>query len=200
MSDTEKRIDAVNTDTEKHTKEAFDAEADILKKRKEQLSKLSADEMFEQLINSMKESADSEEIEMLQRAYSLADEAHKGQFRLSGEPYIVHPVNVAVILHDLGMDSESMAAALLHDVVEDTSLTIEEVKKDFGEDVAVLVEGVTKLGKVPLSTKEEQQAENIRKMLMAMSQDIRVIIIKANKSVVIFQEKRLKFMLRLHIV
>ncbi|MDD6275931.1 MAG: bifunctional (p)ppGpp synthetase/guanosine-3',5'-bis(diphosphate) 3'-pyrophosphohydrolase [Clostridia bacterium] len=190
MSDTEKKINAVGSDTDTNSAnsadivnsgssdKAFDAEADIIKKRKEQLSKLSADEMFDNLITSMKESSSANDIEMLKRAYSLANEAHKGQFRLSGEPYIVHPVSVAVILHDLGMDAESMAAALLHDVVEDTELTIEEVKKDFGEDVAILVEGVTKLGKVPLSTKEEQQAENIRKMLMAMSQDIRVIIIK----------------------
>lgn len=175
MSDTDKKINPENTKAENPD---FDAEADIIKKRKEQLSKLSADEMFSKLVDSMKESADADDIEMLRRAYSVADAAHKEQYRLSGEPYIVHPVSVAVILHDLGMDAESMAAALLHDVVEDTNLTIDQVKRDFGEDVALLVEGVTKLGKVPLSTKEEQQAENVRKMLMAMSKDIRVIIIK----------------------
>ncbi|HBL99435.1 MAG TPA: (p)ppGpp synthetase, partial [Ruminococcaceae bacterium] len=94
------------------------------------------------------------------------------------EPYIIHPVSVAIILYNLGMDGESMAAALLHDVVEDTDMTKENIQEEFGEDVANLVEGVTKLGKVPIFTKEEQQAENVRKMLMAMSQDIRVIIIK----------------------
>ncbi|MBP3442069.1 MAG: bifunctional (p)ppGpp synthetase/guanosine-3',5'-bis(diphosphate) 3'-pyrophosphohydrolase [Clostridia bacterium] len=121
---------------------------------------------------------DREDIEYIKKAYEIAREAHEGQYRRSGEPYIIHPVQVAKILYELGMDSESMIAALLHDVVEDTELTKEDVKRDFGEDVSELVEGVTKLGKVPLFTKEEQQAENVRKMLMAMSHDIRVIIIK----------------------
>ncbi|MBP9988812.1 MAG: bifunctional (p)ppGpp synthetase/guanosine-3',5'-bis(diphosphate) 3'-pyrophosphohydrolase [Ruminococcus sp.] len=116
--------------------------------------------------------------ELLQKAYEIAKEAHKEQLRKSGEPYIIHPIAVAKILFELGMDTESMVAALLHDVVEDTPLTDDDIKMAFGADVANLVEGVTKLGKVPIFTKEEQQAENIRKMLMAMSQDIRVIIIK----------------------
>lgn len=143
-----------------------------------QLSKKSADGLFEDLISAVRETMDKEDIDQIRKAYAIAHEAHDGQFRRSGEPYIIHPVQVATILYNLGMDSESMIAALLHDVVEDTELTKEDVKKDFGEDVAELVEGVTKLGKVPLFTKEEQQAENVRKMLMAMSQDIRVIIIK----------------------
>ena len=116
--------------------------------------------------------------ELYEKAYFIAKKAHEGQFRFSGEPYIIHPVSVAIILYNLGMDGESMAAALLHDVVEDTDMTKENIQEEFGEDVANLVEGVTKLGKVPIFTKEEQQAENVRKMLMAMSQDIRVIIIK----------------------
>ena len=119
-----------------------------------------------------------EEIANVKKAYELAAKVHEGQKRLSGEPYIIHPVSVAIILYNLGMDGESMAAALLHDVVEDTDMTKENIQEEFGEDVANLVEGVTKLGKVPIFTKEEQQAENVRKMLMAMSQDIRVIIIK----------------------
>lgn len=143
-----------------------------------QRSEKSADGLFEDLIAAVSETMDKEDIEYIKKAYAIAREAHEGQFRRSGEPYIIHPVQVAKILYELGMDSESMIAALLHDVVEDTELTKEDVKKDFGEDVAELVEGVTKLGKVPLFTKEEQQAENVRKMLMAMSQDIRVIIIK----------------------
>ncbi|MBR6531353.1 MAG: bifunctional (p)ppGpp synthetase/guanosine-3',5'-bis(diphosphate) 3'-pyrophosphohydrolase [Clostridia bacterium] len=137
-----------------------------------------ADGLFEELIAFASETMSKEEIGYIKRAYEIAFEAHDGQFRHSGEPYIIHPVQVALILYKLGMDSESMVAALLHDVVEDTELTEDDVKKEFGEDVANLVEGVTKLGKVPLFTKEEQQAENVRKMLMAMSQDIRVIIIK----------------------
>ncbi len=112
------------------------------------------------------------------KAYQIANEAHEGQKRLSGEPYIMHPLSVAIILASLGMDEASIIAALLHDTVEDTKMTNAEVKREFGETIADLVEGVTKIGKVPLQTKEEQQAENIRKMLIAMSRDIRVIIIK----------------------
>lgn len=111
-------------------------------------------------------------------AYELANKRHEGQFRDSGEPYITHPVAVAFILLELEMDTDTICAALLHDVVEDTSCTVEELKKSFGQDVAMLVDGVTKLGKIPLFTREEQQAENVRKILLAMSIDIRVIIIK----------------------
>ena len=143
-----------------------------------QKSEKPADGLFEDVISAAIETMEAEDIERMKKAYEIAKDAHEGQFRRSGEPYIIHPVQVAKILYGLGMDSDSMIAALLHDVVEDTELTKEDVKKDFGEDVAELVEGVTKLGKVPLFTKEEQQAENVRKMLMAMSQDIRVIIIK----------------------
>lgn len=111
-------------------------------------------------------------------AYELASKCHEGQKRDSGEPYITHPVAVAFILLELGMDTDTICAALLHDVVEDTSYSLEDIKKQFGQDVAMLVDGVTKLGKIPLFTREEQQAENVRKILLAMSQDIRVIIIK----------------------
>ena len=116
--------------------------------------------------------------EKIRSAYAVAQEAHEGQFRDSGEPYISHPVAVARILAGLGMDSDALVAALLHDVVEDTAVTLEDVSKQFGADIAALVDGVTKLRKLPFSSKEEQQAENIRKMLMAISQDVRVIIIK----------------------
>lgn len=111
-------------------------------------------------------------------AYEFAAKAHANQFRSSGEPYITHPLAVSFILLELGMDTDTICVAMLHDVVEDTDVTLEEVKKRFGQDVAMLVDGVTKLGKIPLFTKEEQQAENVRKILLAMSQDIRVIIIK----------------------
>lgn len=119
-----------------------------------------------------------EEIANVKKAYELAAKVHKGQKRLSGEPYIMHPLSVALILARLGMDDASIIAAMLHDTVEDTELTNDEIKKEFGDTVAELVDGVTKIGRVPLQTKEEQQAENIRKMLIAMSRDIRVIIIK----------------------
>ncbi len=115
---------------------------------------------------------------IIEDAYNYANEAHNGQLRKSGEPYIIHPISVAKILIGFGMDRQSVVAALLHDVVEDTPITSEEVRRRFGADVQYLVEGVTKLGKVPLQNKEEQQAENLRKLLLAMSEDIRVIIIK----------------------
>lgn len=111
-------------------------------------------------------------------AYEFAAKAHDGQTRSSGKPYITHPLAVAYTLLELGMDTDTICAALLHDVVEDTDATLDDLKKRFGQDVALLVDGVTKLSKIPTSTKEEQQAENIRKILLAMSQDIRVMIIK----------------------
>mgnify|MGYP002624278085 CR=1 FL=1 len=111
-------------------------------------------------------------------AYEFAEKKHANQRRSSGEPYITHPVAVSYILLELGMDTDTICAGLLHDVVEDTDTTLDDIRKRFGQDVALLVDGVTKLGKIPLFTKEEQQAENVRKILLAMSQDIRVIIIK----------------------
>ncbi len=122
-----------------------------------------------------------DELPIVDKAFKIANSYHVGQLRRSGEPYIIHPIAVANILIDLGMDYQSIVAALLHDVVEDTDYTLEQLTEDFGEDVALIVDGVTKLGKVQLNsreTKEEQQAENVRKMLLAMSKDIRVIIVK----------------------
>ena len=119
-----------------------------------------------------------EDVEQIDKAFNIAVRSHEGQLRCSGQPYVIHPILVAKIVAELGMDKESVIAALLHDVVEDTDLTLEDVTENFGKSVASLVDGVTKLGKVPLSTREEVQAENVRKMLLAMSEDIRVIIIK----------------------
>lgn len=118
------------------------------------------------------------EAEKVEYAFEFAYNAHAGQLRKSGEAYIIHPVAVAKILIGFGMDHQSVIAALLHDVVEDTPVTGDEIKKIFGSTVAHLVDGVTKLGKVPLASREEQQAENLRKLLLAMNEDIRVIIIK----------------------
>jgi len=112
------------------------------------------------------------------RAYVFAAKAHKGQERISGEPYLSHPLEVAGILTDLRMDTATVAAGLLHDVVEDTHATEEEIRQHFGAEVAALVDGVTKLSRIPFSTREEAQAENIRKMVLAMSKDIRVILVK----------------------
>ena len=118
------------------------------------------------------------DIELIGRAYDVAEEMHRGQLRKSGEPYLIHPMAVAEILADLGMDEETIVAGLLHDVVEDTEYTEEDLIADFGEDIALLVDGVTKLASIKFESKEERQAENLRKMFLAMSKDIRVLIIK----------------------
>ncbi len=133
---------------------------------------------YDELQKLLAESGKNYDLEMIEKAYRLADASHEGQFRKTGEAYIEHPLAVAGILVELGMDSTCIAAAIMHDVVEDTSVTLEEIEKMFNKDVALLVDGVTKLGQIPLSTQEEQQAENLRKMLLAMSKDIRVMIIK----------------------
>ncbi|MCR4601070.1 MAG: bifunctional (p)ppGpp synthetase/guanosine-3',5'-bis(diphosphate) 3'-pyrophosphohydrolase [Clostridia bacterium] len=118
------------------------------------------------------------DLNLIKRAYLTAEEKHEGQKRKSGEPYIIHPVEVAKILADLGMDDETIVAGLLHDVVEDTDYTTEQLEDEFGKEVEQLVDGVTKLGAIGFETKEEAQAETLRKMFLAMSKDIRVLIIK----------------------
>ena len=133
---------------------------------------------YEELKIIIAESGKEYDREQIEAAYRLAEEKHREQKRSSGEPYIIHPLSVAAILVGLGMDSQSVMAGLLHDVVEDTDCTLEDIQKQFGKEVALLIDGVTKLGKIPYSSREEQQAENLRKMLMAMAEDIRVIIIK----------------------
>ena len=133
---------------------------------------------IEDLKSFILQTGKSYNLEVIERAYQMAADAHGEQKRRSGEPYIIHPLAVAKILVELGMDTESVAAALLHDVVEDTDIEMAPIKKSFGNDVALLVGGVTKLGRIPYSSKEEQQSENLRKMLLAMAQDIRVVIIK----------------------
>ena len=125
-----------------------------------------------------KEAGRGYDLERLDDAYALADGAHVGQLRTSGAPYISHPVAVAAIVLNLGLDTESLIAALLHDVVEDTKIPLEEIGARFGEDVAFLVDGVTKLTRIKFSSMEEKQAENLRKMLLAMSKDVRVMLIK----------------------
>ena len=133
---------------------------------------------FEQLVEKIRASEKPYDLEKITQAYKVAEKAHEGQLRTSGDPYITHPLAVASILLDYCMDTDTICAALLHDTVEDTDVTLDELRKKFGEDVGLMVDGVTKIGLVPLVSKEEQQAENIRKILMAMSKDIRVIIIK----------------------
>ena len=134
--------------------------------------------MLEELISKIKANGNNVDIDLVKKAYDLAFEAHKEQKRESGEPYIIHPISVAMILADMGMDTNTIVAGLLHDVIEDTDYTYEDISNIFNVEVANLVDGVTKLGKIKYKSKEEQQADNVRKMLLAMAKDIRVIIIK----------------------
>ncbi|WP_294185043.1 bifunctional (p)ppGpp synthetase/guanosine-3',5'-bis(diphosphate) 3'-pyrophosphohydrolase [uncultured Clostridium sp.] len=134
--------------------------------------------MLERLIELIDKNCNNVDKDMVKKAYYFADKAHKRQKRESGEPYIVHPVEVACILAEMGLDTGTIVAGLLHDVIEDTNFSHEDVSREFSPEVANLVEGVTKLGKIEYKTKEEQQADNVRKMLLAMADDIRVILIK----------------------
>ncbi len=134
--------------------------------------------MLEKLVDRAKQIYNDESIEKIVKAYHLAENAHRTQKRSSGEPFIIHPVQVAHILMDLGLDADTVAAGLLHDVIEDTDVELDHIRKEFGDEIAMLVDGVTKLGRIEFKTKEERQAESLRKMLLAMAKDIRVIIIK----------------------
>ena len=133
---------------------------------------------LKRLINKIEEYNPQGDLEKIEKAYYFAEDSHEGQYRNSGEKFFIHPVNVAMILADINMDINTIVAGLLHDVIEDTDTTYDEVKEKFGEEVANLVDGVTKLKKIKYRTKEERKAENLRKMVIAMSKDIRVIIIK----------------------
>ncbi len=135
--------------------------------------------LYEKLIQRVKKYHPSADISMIEKAYQIAYDAHKGQFRKSGEAYIIHPLWVSIILADLELDKETIISGMLHDVVEDTVMTDEEIRQEFGSEVALIVDGVTKLGQLSYSAdKLEVQAENLRKMFLAMAKDIRVILIK----------------------
>ena len=137
------------------------------------------EDLYEQLIARIRKYHPSTDISQIEKAYKIADTAHAGQFRKSGEPYIIHPLSVALILADLELDKETIVGGLLHDVVEDTVMTDEEIEREFGKEVALIVDGVTKLGQLSYSKdKVEVQAENLRKMFLAMAKDIRVILVK----------------------
>ena len=144
----------------------------------------SPEQLYNDLILRVKKYHPSDDISLIEKAYKVASEAHKDQLRKSGEPYIIHPLYVAIILADLEMDKETIAAGLLHDVVEDTIMTEQEIRQQFGDEVALLVDGVTKLQKLQFTGNGDQpdrlemQAENLRKMFLAMAKDIRVILIK----------------------
>ncbi|WP_270658872.1 RelA/SpoT family protein [Paraclostridium bifermentans] len=136
------------------------------------------DKQLQELIEKIKRYAPNGDLHLIEKAYYYGKKAHEGQLRKSGEPYFIHPIAVANILCDMELDMQTIAAGLLHDVVEDTEFTYEDIKNDFGEEIADLVDGVTKLGQIKYKSKEETQAENLRKMFLAMSKDIRVILIK----------------------
>jgi GTP diphosphokinase / guanosine-3',5'-bis(diphosphate) 3'-diphosphatase len=133
---------------------------------------------FRDLMKRMQANRPNDDLELVKKAYDYSMKNHAGQSRASGEPYLVHPLEVALVLAEMKMDSVAVAAGLLHDSVEDTSVTIVDIRKEFGEQVAHIVEGVTKISKIDFATREEQQAENLRKMMLAMVDDIRVILIK----------------------
>ncbi len=147
---------------------------------------ISPEKLHDELIDRVRRYHPSDDLSMIEKGYEIAKKAHEGQLRKSGEPYIIHPLYVAIILSDLEMDKETITAGLLHDVVEDTIMTKEQIEKEFGAEVALLVDGVTKLEKLKLSgdyqdktsVQQEEQARNLRKMFMAMAKDIRVILIK----------------------
>ncbi len=136
------------------------------------------DSGYKRLVEKVKKYNPNCDFALLEKAYHAAKTAHEGQLRVSGDPYIIHPVEVANILAEMELDCTSIIAALLHDTVEDTNYTLDQIKQSFGEEVALLVDGVTKLEKIPYTTKQEQQVENLRKMFLAMAKDIRVILIK----------------------
>ena len=151
-------------------------QSDKIKETKEFAS---PESLYEELITSIRRYHPSEDISLIEKAYRIAYEAHKGQVRKSGEPYITHPLCVCIILAELELDKETIVAGMLHDVVEDTVLTKEDITREFGEEIALLVDGVTKLEQLSYDAdKVEVQAENLRKMFLAMAKDIRVILIK----------------------
>src|SRR6476469_6684115 len=133
---------------------------------------------FRELLRRMKANRPTEDLELVRKAYEFSQKHHAGQSRASGEPYLIHPLEVALVLAEMKMDPVAIAAGLLHDSVEDTSVTVVDIRKEFGEQVAHIVEGVTKISAIDFATREEQQAENLRKMMLAMIDDIRVVLIK----------------------
>ncbi|MGE5329549.1 MAG: RelA/SpoT family protein [Deltaproteobacteria bacterium] len=136
------------------------------------------EQLYQKLIARIKEYYPQCDFAELEKAYNFAKNKHEGQTRISGEPYIVHPLEVANLLANIELDSTSIVAGLLHDIIEDTECTFEQIQSEFGSEVALIVDGVTKLEKIPYTTKEEQQVENLRKMFLSMAKDIRVILIK----------------------
>jgi len=134
--------------------------------------------MLDTLVDKVRSYHPDAQTEIIRKAYLFSERMHQGQTRRSGEPYFVHPVGVATIIADMKLDVPSIVTGLLHDTVEDTLTDLEQVEKEFGSEIAVLVDGVTKISKINFTTREERQAENFRKMIIAMARDIRVILVK----------------------
>lgn len=145
---------------------------------KDKVESMDSDKIFKELIGKIKSYNPNVDLKLLDKAYSTAKKYHDNQFRKSGEPFIVHPLSVGMILADIELDQTSIAAAILHDVVEDTEYNLEKVTSEFGNSIARIINGVTKLDKLVFDTKEEQQVSNIRKMIIAMSEDVRIILVK----------------------
>src|SRR5471030_1381014 len=133
---------------------------------------------FQQLLAKVAENRPKDDPEIIRKAYEFSLKHHQGQTRASGEAYLIHPLEVAVVLADMKLDSTAIAAGLLHDAIEDTDVTHEDVRREFGDQVVHIVEGVTKIDKIDFASREERQAENVRKMVLAMVDDIRVVLIK----------------------
>ena len=133
---------------------------------------------FRDLMKRMQESRPQDDLTIVKKAYDYSLKHHDGQTRASGEPYLIHPLEVAIVLADLKLDSTAIAAGLLHDAIEDTPVTDDDIRREFGDQVAHIVEGVTKIDKIEFASREERQAENVRKMVLAMVDDIRVVLIK----------------------
>src|SRR5581483_3022658 len=133
---------------------------------------------FKQLLAKVAANRPQDDLEIIRKAYDFSLKHHDGQVRASGEPYLIHPLEVSLVLADMKLDSTAIAAGLLHDAIEDTPVTDEDVRREFGEHVAHIVEGVTKIDRIDFASREERQAENVRKMVLAMVDDIRVVLIK----------------------
>src|ERR1700752_2602045 len=133
---------------------------------------------FRELMKRMQENRPQDDLSLVKKAYDYSLRVHEGQTRASGQPYLIHPLEVALVLAEMKMDPVAVAAGLLHDSVEDPAVTSVDIRKEFGEQVAHIVEGVTKISQIDFATREEQQAENLRKMMLAMVDDIRVVLIK----------------------
>jgi GTP pyrophosphokinase len=158
--------------------EGVAAEAAVDSHGKSQVAGLSVNERFEGLLRHVQANRPNEDVSLIRKAWEFCVKHHEGQMRASGEPYIIHPLEVAEVLAEMKLDSTAIAAALLHDAVEDTPATSEEIAAGFGDQVAHIVEGVTKIDKIQFANREDRQAENVRKMLLAMVSDVRVVLIK----------------------